>query len=191
MTEKSELLSMLRLYKESMEPEYADIHRIFDFITRHSEYDLYDRRTGEGHITASAVLFSAADDRILLLYHRSLNKWLQPGGHIERSDNSVLDAAVREISEETSLARSSFQIKACANGNLLLNVSSHPIPANERKSEGGHFHHDLMFLFVLEGRFDVAIDPEESSLYRWFSLEEAAGHCGIPGLRGRLEKFMI
>ena len=55
-----------------------------------------------GHLTASAFVVSP-DDELLLIFHRKLGIWVQPGGHIEPGDESLLDAARREVAEEVGL----------------------------------------------------------------------------------------
>jgi ADP-ribose pyrophosphatase YjhB (NUDIX family) len=42
-------------------------------------------------------------DRVLLLWHRKLQLWLPPGGHIEQ-DELPDEAAVREVAEEAGIA---------------------------------------------------------------------------------------
>jgi 8-oxo-dGTP pyrophosphatase MutT (NUDIX family) len=47
------------------------------------------------------LVFSPAGDRILIVHHRRLDRWLLPGGHIEPEDAEVWDASRREVLEET------------------------------------------------------------------------------------------
>ena len=63
-----------------------------------------DRRNYEpGHVTASGIVFSPDRAAMLLVYHRRLERWLQPGGHIDLDDDSVMEAAAREVLEETGV----------------------------------------------------------------------------------------
>lgn len=43
-----------------------------------------------------------SDNRILLMYNKKLEKWLQPGGHIEDLETPI-EAAIRETFEETGI----------------------------------------------------------------------------------------
>jgi 8-oxo-dGTP pyrophosphatase MutT (NUDIX family) len=63
-------------------------------------HELYD-------FTTSA--FIAYNGTILLVQHKKIGKWLQPGGHIEL-DEDPLEALWREIEEETGLTKSHLEI---------------------------------------------------------------------------------
>src|SRR5262245_47547117 len=52
------------------------------------------------HLTASVVLFDLELRRVLLL-RRSGGRLIQPGGHAEAADDTLLAAAARELGEET------------------------------------------------------------------------------------------
>lgn len=56
-----------------------------------------------GHLTASTLLLSADRSSVLLTLHPRVGRWLQLGGHFEPGDRSVLDAALREASEESGI----------------------------------------------------------------------------------------
>src|SRR5450432_2068156 len=54
-----------------------------------------------GHITCTGLVLAPDRERILLVHHRRLNRWLLPGGHVEPDDASIADVARREVAEET------------------------------------------------------------------------------------------
>jgi len=100
----------------------------------------FDRRHYEpGHITASGLVLSPDGNRVLLVFHRRLQAWLQPGGHVDESDHDVAATAVREVREETGVT-----VTPDHNPPLVA-LDVHQIPANRREPE--HLHHDLMFRF--------------------------------------------
>ena len=41
-------------------------------------------------------------NRILLVYHKALGVWIQPGGHVDENEIPT-DAAIREVKEETGI----------------------------------------------------------------------------------------
>src|SRR3712207_592365 len=63
---------------------------------------IHTRRTFPGHVTTSAFILDGAGERILLIHHRSLDRWLQPGGHYEAPDD-LAAAGLREAVEETGM----------------------------------------------------------------------------------------
>src|ERR1017187_8893724 len=63
--------------------------------------DPFDRETNEHHLTASAFVVSSRG--VILLRHRLLGIWVQPGGHIDPGEGPE-EAALRETLEETGLA---------------------------------------------------------------------------------------
>lgn len=126
--------------------------------------DLFARSNMAGHITASGIVLNADLTKILLIHHAGLDRWLQPGGHVEAADPSIWDAAAREVLEETGVA---------VRDPILFDIDSHAIAANERKGEGAHVHHDLAFLAFAKGE---ALKPQLTEVHaaRWISLNELA-----------------
>ncbi|MEM5777870.1 MAG: NUDIX domain-containing protein, partial [Candidatus Aenigmatarchaeota archaeon] len=88
------------------------------------------------------------EDKVLLVYHKKLKKWLPPGGHIKKNENPI-EALVREVYEETN-----FQISVCHNfcsfkkGDVLILPSPHHIQWEKIDKE--HFHVDLVYLCQIE-----------------------------------------
>jgi 8-oxo-dGTP pyrophosphatase MutT (NUDIX family) len=115
-----------------------------------------------GHFTASAFVLSPDRRRLLVVFHRKLGRWLQPGGHIEATDVSLVDAARREVEEETDVRGT----VPAASG--LFDIDVHAIPA--RRDEAAHEHFDLRVLLVAPGVAVVANDEVEA--VRWADLGE-------------------
>ncbi len=94
-----------------------------------------------GHFTASAFVLSGDRSSLLLIHHAKLHRWLQPGGHIEPDDASLVDAATREVMEECSLEASDLELIS----SLPFDLDVHEIPA--RRDEPKHLHFDVRFLY--------------------------------------------
>ena len=94
-----------------------------------------------GHFTASAFVLSADRSSLLLIHHAKLHRWLQPGGHVEADDDSLVHAATREVMEECSLEASDLELMS----NRPFDLDIHEIPA--RRDEPKHLHFDVRFLY--------------------------------------------
>jgi len=93
---------------------------------------------GPGHFTASAFVLSPNGEDLLLIFHAKLKRWLQPGGHVDSEDKDILQAAAREVEEETGLSNL-YPI-----GPGLFDIDIHEIPS--RKGEPTHKHFDARVL---------------------------------------------
>lgn len=170
----------LRRHAPADAAEGADLLRILDFIQRHPSP--FDRAIPEGHLTAAALVVSAAGDRVLLLHHRKLGRWLQPGGHGESGELSGRVVALREAREETGIERLELHPSAPR----PLDVDVHAIPA--RAGEPAHAHLDLRYLVVAPPGAEARLKADESHAIRWFPWDELSDLGLDPGLVRALEK---
>jgi 8-oxo-dGTP pyrophosphatase MutT (NUDIX family) len=143
---RQDLLEALAAYRPESAPEEAVLARFLAFLDRP---DPFFRGDPAGHVTASAIVARPRGDLFLLVSHRKLGGWLQPGGHVEPDDSSVFDTALREVREETGLERLESPL-----GDSILDLDVHPIPALEE--DPPHFHYDVRFLLTSEEDGDRA-----------------------------------
>lgn len=127
----------------------------------------------ERQFTATAYIIE--NKKVLLLFHKKLNKWLPPGGHL---DNNELppEGAIREVFEETGL-----NIDIIPEENLWierLNASSFPRPymclleeIPEYNGYPAHQHVDFIYLAKLKPDGHNP-SPQEMHNIKWFSLHE-------------------
>ena len=125
--------------------------------------DPFDRgRFDPGHVTASGFVRSANGRRLLLVHHAGLDRWLQPGGHVDPADPTVWAASAREVREETGLDVHTPDRPP------VFDVDVHVIPASANGPQ--HRHFDVRFLWT-------AVDGEphrskESLDVVWVRIEE-------------------
>lgn len=119
----------------------------------------------------TASCFVIRDDRVLLLNHSKLGKWLPPGGHIEE-DETPDEAAIRETLEETGwkveiledyIPDTEYE-SVSEDLPTPFNVNIHPI-------SGDHLHCDFQFVAEPVEKIDASHDDEHDGL-KWATLEE-------------------
>lgn len=142
----------VRAWVESFDPEKNASSRtsrdaILALLTGSRRLPSRNRYT-PGHITTSAIVLSPDGGKVLLVFHPRLRRWLQPGGHLETSDRTIVDAARREVLEETGVLVNLEFAPA------LIGLDVHDIPA--ARGEPIHRHHDLIFRFVAGGPVPAA-----------------------------------
>jgi len=174
------LTRALRAHHPADEEEARDRDRIVDFVGRHS--DPFDRGIAEGHLTGSAIVVSARGDRVLLLHHRKLGRWLQPGGHGEPGETSAEAVALRETLEETGIRGLALHPAAPR----PLDVDIHDIPA--RGEDPAHEHLDLRYLVVAPDGAEASPDLAELRELRWVAWDEVDRLSPDPGLERALGK---
>jgi 8-oxo-dGTP pyrophosphatase MutT (NUDIX family) len=132
-----------------------------DFASGHA--DCCERTCEPGHFTGSAWVVSVDGERALLLHHRKLGRWLQPGGHAD-GDGDLASVALREAEEETGLT--GLRIEGG-----VFDLDRHLIPA--RGNEPAHYHYDVRFV-VKAGASEDFIVSEESHALKWLPVAEIA-----------------
>ncbi|MFM2073065.1 MAG: hypothetical protein RLZZ623_3329 [Actinomycetota bacterium] len=132
----------------------------------------FDEHAAGTHVTASAIVTSRRG--VVLHLHKRLQKWLQPGGHIEAGE-TPWDAALREAEEETGLAMERADVIP-----VLAHVDVHPGPK-------GHRHLDLRYVFRAPP--DKPAPPaDESQQVEWFPWHRAIAIADA-GLEGALRSL--
>lgn len=114
-----------------------------------------------GHLTASAWVLNHDQSHVLLMHHKKLDKWLQPGGHCD-GDENVFRVAQKEVQEETGLNIKSSE-------GPIFDLDIHHIP--ERKGVPAHEHYDIRFQFVASKGSTIQKNDESNDL-QWVELND-------------------
>ena len=148
---------LLNTYLDIYPGEKSLVHLFYSLIKLP---DAFFRTCRPGHFTASALILNPEKTKTLLVEHRKLGIWVQPGGHAD-GDESLENVARREVEEETGVSN-------VISTPGILDLDIHPIPA--RKDEGPHDHYDVRFLFTANPKQALKISHESTDL-RWISIE--------------------
>jgi 8-oxo-dGTP pyrophosphatase MutT (NUDIX family) len=135
--------------------------RLLDLVS--SVDDPWNReRFDPGHLTASAFALHPDGHSVALVHHAKLDRWLQPGGHVEHDDATHESAARRELAEECLIDS--------VDSLGVIDLDIHRFP--ERAAQPAHLHFDLRWAFRARhpniGSGDGTLDA------RWVPLDELA-----------------
>ena len=128
----------------------------------------FDTDADPTHVTSSAIVVGEAG--VVLLLHKRLGIWLQPGGHLDPGED-VAAAGMREAVEETGLA-----LHHPPEGPRAVHVDVH-------LGGRGHTHLDVRWLLLGSGTPNPP--PDESPEVRWFDWDAALA-VADPGVFGAL-----
>lgn len=145
------ILSLLRQYNPIDPHERTMWLSTLAFVEE--QPNCFDRSLSIGHVTGSAWIVSPDRSRVVLIHHRKLDRWFQPGGHADGNPD-IRAVAMQEAREETGLT----QLTLVTQGDQppqIFDVDVHFIPA--RLDEPAHWHYDIRFL--------IEANPEEPFLH--------------------------
>jgi len=178
MSSKKDIQKLLSDYCKSIN----DIHTEKTNLFVKNYENLFGRNNLTGHITGSAWILNETEDQVLLIHHKKLNLWLQPGGHYDTADRTIIETARRETIEETGLKSVILLSKK------LFDLDVHLIP--ERKDIPAHYHYDFRFLFKAQ---DQSLNPDfaEVNAIKWVPLKQVIEDNEYQSLKQMAQKTIV
>jgi 8-oxo-dGTP pyrophosphatase MutT (NUDIX family) len=176
---RTPLLNLLERYSASpliTVEEQPMLERIVDFVR--STADCFKREHLAGHITASTLIVNENNNAVILMHHKKLGMWLQPGGHAD-GDSNVLGVAFKEALEETGI-EVLFPLSQ-----EIFDVDVHWIPQGKAPA---HWHYDIRFIFQASAEA-VIISNDESLEVVWVSVGEVLSKTKQRSVLRLIEKW--
>lgn len=162
----SDIASVLDAYLERYPQEAGQLTEPLRLLAEGQGFA--SRRTFPMHVTAGALLVRDSAE-VLLIEHLSYGITLQPGGHLEPTDATLVGAAMRELAEETGIDLG-----------RIVPVSMHPayvefgrVPARPAKDEPAHYHLDIGYAFATADAEVGRIQESEVTGAAWYPLDLA------------------
>ncbi len=120
-------------------------------------------------IDFTVAIFVVHDEKILLIHHRKLGKWLPLGGHIEL-DEEPETAALREAREESGL-----EVELLGERPPVTEDGTRALIAPRfldiHRISDSHQHIGMVYFARVKGG-DLALAPAEHHAIRWVSRAE-------------------
>ena len=161
---RQELLNLLAQHSTRFMDEAAYVRRAIDFVLQHP--DCFERELLPTHVTGSSWVINHFHTHVLMLHHRKLDQWFQPGGHAD-GDADILRVALRETAEESGIEPSQVRLMSEA----IFDVDIHwtpPLPGVP-----AHEHIDIRFLVEIDDQLEIPGNDESYDI-GWVSLNEVS-----------------
>lgn len=186
---KEVLVSILNSYLLVFPEEKERLSNLVNFLKTNNDLEIIDWNNFYGHIVAGGFIYSKNEKKFLVLFHNDLNMYLYPGGHIDGNDKNPLYSSRREILEETGLSELE-QLKISENELIPIDIDVHKINYNERLNLPEHYHFEFRYLFMIDGIFDIEIDHDELSDYKWIDIEELKNDVNYGKIANKIMKLL-
>ncbi|MEV6861554.1 NUDIX domain-containing protein [Streptosporangium subroseum] len=161
------LLTYLAAYPDELHGLEVAVRAILD------RTDITPRSNLQGHVTCSVAAINPSG-LMLEVHHRFLGLWLPHGGHLDPRDDSLLDAGLRELYEETGIRRTDTSLASAGPVEVILGN----VPARPSRGEPAHWHLDFAFAVHVDAAPTLRLDTSEINDIRW-----TPGHATTVGER--------
>jgi len=175
---RQELLQRLSRYRTPFIEEAAMVNRTRNFVMQHS--NCFDRHLAIGHVSGSAWVVNPARTHALLLHHRKLGFWLQPGGHAD-GDSDIVRVVLKETSEESGVDFNDVRLLS----DEIFDVDVHTV--YESKHDPRHEHFDIRFLVEIDDSIPIPGNNESHDI-GWAAIDEVARFNNALSLRRLVTK---
>lgn len=154
------------------------VQRTRHFVSQH--INCFDRSLKPGHVTGSAWVLNPAHDHVLMMHHRKLDLWLQPGGHAD-GDPDMLRVVLKETAEESGVDERHLRLFS----DRIFDVDVHTV--HESAHDFRHEHFDIRFLLEIDDTIPIP-GNDESHQIGWVPLGQVSRLNNALSLRRMVQK---
>lgn len=161
---RQQLLQLLSDYTTPFLEEAAMVERTRRFVEAHD--NCFYRHLLPGHLSGSAWVLNPGRTHVLMMHHRKLDLWLQPGGHAD-GDPDIQRVVLKETSEEAGVDVEHVRWLH----DEIFDVDVHTVHASEHDPR--HEHYDIRFLVEIDDAIPL-LGNDESHEVAWIPLHAVA-----------------
>ncbi len=145
--------------------------------------------------TGTAFIFNKERTKILLIFHKKLQWWLPPGGHMDANEYPH-ETALREVREETGL---NVTLIPSWNDLKIVAPYEHQVPTpycvlHEHipayKDKEAHIHIDFIYLTEAD-TMQLTINVNEVTDAQWFTKDEVLKLKTVESVFKICEKMLV
>lgn len=186
---KNIVLNIMNKYLERFPEEEKRQEKFIEFLKTHNTEEIVDWNNFEGHIVTGGFIYSIKEKKFLVLYHKDLEMYVYPGGHVDLNDINPLTAACREVNEETGL--NDFKLLKILDDKVVpIDIDTHTVRRNARLDLPAHYHFDFRYLFTIDKIEDIKIDENELANYKWIEMNELYNNPNNAEVVKKLENIL-
>lgn len=178
---RQDLLQLLKNHKTRFMDEQAFLRRSIAFVEHHE--DVFYRELWPAHVTGSAWVVSPGRSQVLMMHHKKLDQWFQPGGHAD-GESDIIRVALKETAEETGIDPSQIRLV----DDNIFDVDIHTIPTHGSDPE--HQHIDIRFLVEIDNEIPVPGNDESHDVL-WIDLPAVSRYNRNRSTYRMLEKTRV
>ena len=89
---KDIISTILDTYLNKFPKEKERQLKLIQYLDNHNEEEINDWNNFDGHAVAGGFIYAIKEKKILLLHHKDLDMFVYPGGHIDKTDKTPLEA---------------------------------------------------------------------------------------------------
>ncbi len=185
---KGNIKLVVSKYLKVFPSEKERLFMLENYLNKFKDKDITDWNNKNGHLTVGAFVYCKEEDKFLILYHKDLEMYLYPGGHVDKEDECLFDAAKRELKEETGLEN--LELLLINDEVIPFDIDIHLIPYNDRVNMKEHYHFDFRYLFFIDKVSDINLDREECKNYKWVKSIEISKDKNYGNIVNKLKELV-